>query len=345
MRKYRAAAAVIAAVMLSGCTITPTAEKKLKPVPREYEDSVAEVVYAKVGAEYDDTEPEFGAPLVYRDFCVGEDKDYIKKFFEEKDSLYNYSYWDSYDENGEWHRYPAFMARMHGNDTKQEILEEYGVEAKPYTIIEDKLYFYAFVTDDKTFKLNAELCDSCCEIDLAVNGHSAPFEERASIKLYFSGDDLTMAVFAKNYDTMMLTQIDWKRMIDHEYLAAMMPYLPEGERLIPRVMLKGMSGYNRLRTYLDYPVFDFENGYVNIQWYDYDGNTTEGEGILKSGLRLKYELTDSGIELELPEGGDSMATYISYNKYLGAYELHDPYWRDNYGCTLMLSPAIQKKDG
>lgn len=345
MRKYRVLSAVMAALMLGGCTIKPTAEEKLKPIPREYDDSVAEVVYSEPKTEYDDTEPDLGKPLVYKDFCVGSDFDFFEKMLGEKSYLYGYFFWNSYNDDGEWYRYPSFWARMYGNDNKEAVLAEYGVEEKPYDMFADKYYLHAIVTDQKGVINSVQHCDSYCEAFYPINTQSPPFEEYAHMRMYFDGDDLALCIMGMNYDLTLLSQCDWKKLLDYSELYSLRAASPEGERLIPRVMLKGMASYERLRTDLDYPVFDFENGYVSIQWYDYDGNETEGEGLLKSGLRLKYTLTDTGIDLELPDGGDSMSTYISYNKYLDAYELHDPYWRDNYGCTLMLGKAVQQKVG
>lgn len=344
MRK--AAAVIFSAVMLlSGCSVTPESLKNSgKPEVREYKDDPEpEAVIEPAYVGYDDTAPEYGQPLVYRDFCFN-DFDFLNNMVNEEEWLYCYTYWAGYDEDGDWHGSRDFFARMSGGETKEDVLAEYGGTALPYDPDKDYVLMWSRVYDDHTFEENTRHAVSYCDLTYPFPDRSLPFSQYAGLRFYFDADDdVILAAMYLNHDIMPLYQIDWSayKTVGEGF------ELPEveGETLIPRVMLKGMMGYEQLHTDMAYPCLTFEDGMVTVNWYDYEGNPAEGEGTLKDGLQLPYIMGENGIDFELPEGGDNMATYISYNSYLDAYELHDPYWRENYGCTLLLGRSVQQEVG
>ena len=337
-------AAVMAAVLLlSGCTIDPkTTQNKQKPEAREYTDSAAEVEFASAKISDDGKVPEYGGPLVYKDFSYGDTNFFLE--YPPNENFITMVYFSGYDENGDWTGGVNGLVRMEEGDTKKNILEKYGAEETPISYLTDKQCILENLINNELFLANSYHCISYCDKYYPIECGSLPFQQRASIRFYFdSYDDVALVTFNINDDLILLRQIDEGRTLSYEDYG-FEPYDPDGETLIPRVMLKGMSAYEQLHTDLSYPVLRFADGVMKIQWYDYGGSETEGEGLLKSGTELKYTLNGCNIDLELPEGGNSMDTYISFNKYLGAYELHDPYWRDNYGCTLMLGQAVQQED-
>ncbi|MBQ8966480.1 hypothetical protein [Ruminococcus sp.] len=333
-----------AALLMGGCTITPQSEKEShKPEARDYDDSKADNSHSEIYTYDNGAEPEMGGPLVYRDFMV-DDYDYLKEQFNDRQDLYSYTYYACYDENGDWYRSVNFYARLEGDYSLEQLMSAYGVdELIPYDPAADRLLTLAKVADDKKYMHNVGHALSYFDVYYPIEGLSPAFGSHAGIRFYIDdGDNICMWVMFVNDDVMGLSQLDYKKVLSYDELSDAPPPSPEGRRLVPRVMLKGMSSYDRLWDSLEYPVLDFDSEYVTFQWYDHDGNATEGKGLLKSGTKLKYTYTDEGIELEIPQGGDSMTTYISFNKYLREYELHDPYWLDNYGCTLMLGFSVQQ---
>lgn len=333
--------AAAAAVLFCGCTIDPKGSKKSgKPQARSYLDasSAAPDIYVPTA---DDTgeEPQYGQPLVYKDFVVG-DNDFLGNNLNSEQRLFSLIYAGAYDENDERYRDVDFLRRMTGGEKKQDVLDEYNAEEMPYYFFEDKLYLYSYITDTQQFMLNAYHADSYCDVIMPISAKSVTLEQYAGIRFYFEGDDIVMVGMFINYDCLLLGQTNNNDMLEYDLVSYFSPEEPDGEMLIPRAMLKGMKQYEKLRTDIDYPTFSFDNGYVTVQWYDSEGNKTDGGGILKSGSRLKYTFSENSIDFELPEGGNNMETYIAYNKYLDAFELHDPYWRDNYGCTLMLGKKL-----
>ena len=345
--KAAALVALSAALLLCGCTITPqAADDDGKPVAREYEDeSSAAPVIEPVIIEKDETVYEFGGPLVYEDFIVG-DYDFIEDKVNTDQALFEYSYWTSYDDDDEWYRSLDFFPRMLGEETRYLVSWEYGAEPLDYDPEKDNILLWVRVGGNYRYELNAMHCTSYCDMIYPLPDLAEPFGQYAGLRFYFDDyDDIVMAVMYVNDDLMPLAQLDHDNFEYRSNSENAEPYSPESETLIPRVMLKGMESYEKLHTDMAYPCLRFEDGMVTVNWYDHDGNPAEGEGTLKDGMRLSYTMSENGIDFDLPEGGDNMATYISYNSYLDAYELHDPYWRDNYNCTLLLGRSMQQKDG
>lgn len=345
--KAAAFIALSAAILLCGCTITPQAEQDNgKPVAREYEDeSSAAPVIEPVSVERDYTEPEYGQPLVYEDFCI-DDYDFLEQRLNEEQNYFAYTYWASYDEDGEIYRTINFLSRLDYGDGMDEVLEKYGAQALIYDPDEDNMLLWARLSDDKKYEQNAMQSAFYCDLIYPLPGLSEPFGQYAGQRFYFDKyGDTIMAVMFINEDVMPLIQIDWHMFEQRDEGFTFELPDPEGKTLIPRVMLNGMASYEKLHTDMAYPCLRFEDGMVTVNWYDSDGNSVGGEGVLKDGVKLSYTMTDNGIDFDLPEGGDSMMTYISYNSYLGAYELHDPYWRDNFDCTLLLGSSVRQEVG
>ena len=339
--------AMIAAVLLlSGCTIEAQSQKKAeKPQARKYTDSIDEPEYEVPDLSADDEEPEFGQPPVYKDFCF-DDEDYINKFLVEKGDLFTFTYWYSYNDDGEYGGPIDYMPRMQEGDTAEYIAAAYGAELVPVDLSTDKMYYLAYIIGKEKFKQSVSHAVNYCDIKYSVPGYSLPFSQYIGLRVYFDSDGLpVLAVYNLNEDLMLLEQADYDKWLTGDQLDKFSPYEVSGETLIPRAILNDMDNYSKLRTDIDYPVFDFDDEYVTVQWYDAQGNTTEGHGILKSGAELRYSYSGESIDFELPEGGDSMETYIGYNRPLDCYELHDPYWQENYGCTLLLGRALQQEDG
>lgn len=339
--------ALSAAMLLCGCTITPQAEKNNeKPVAKEYEDEVpAEPVIEPVVVQRDYTEPEYGQPLVYEDFCLN-DYDFLNERLNEEQNLFAYTYWAGYDEDELRYRSLTFFSRMNYNDRMEDIAEEYGTEILDYDPSEDNILLWARLSDNYDLEYSARESEYYCDMKYPLPGLAKPFEQYAGMRLYFDEyGDLTLAVMYLNDDLMPLIQIRYDDFSYRKgYWTDELPD-PDGETLIPRVMLEGMVYYRQMNTDVAYPCFSFEEGMVTVNWYDSDGNPAEGQGALKNGLKIPYTIGEKTLDFELPEGGDSMETYISYNSYLGTYELHDPYWRDNYNCTLLLGRSLQQEVG
>ncbi|ADU22176.1 hypothetical protein [Ruminococcus albus] len=334
------AAAAMAAVMLCGCTVTPQAEKNNsnKPVAREYEEKeavVPELLTAHIDA--DDKEFSAGGPLVYNDFSVGDDFNFLDSTVNERQDVWTYNYWGVYDENDEKYRDLSFFHRTPYECTPYDIEEYYGGKSKPVSEDDDKLWQLASLVDNTPFLINISHAEHYFDYKYPFPEDSGRLGQYAGLRFYFDGKgQMVLAVMYLNDDLMPLCQVDRDSYTFRENYEK---YSPEGCTLVPKVMLKGMESWQQLPADEAYPVLTFSEDTVKVSCRRLDGGSADGEGVLKSGTKMAYTETTDSVEFDLPSDGDSLTTYLSYNRYLDAYELHDPYWSGKYGCTLLMCRA------
>lgn len=337
--RAKAAAAVLAAIMLCGCTVTPQAEKNNnKPVAKEYEEEQqADPEVQSVHIENDNKDIEYGGPLVYSDFTVG-DFNFLEDKLNDKQCYYAYNYWEAYDENGERYRDDLnFFMRTPAGYTPDDIEQNYGGEAQYVSFDEDKIWQYAKAGDHPEFLKSIEHAAVYYDYKYPLPADSGRLGQYAGIRFYFDGSGSpVLVVMYLNDDIMPIHQVVWDTFTFRDNYEK---YSPKNCTLVPKLMLVGMENYHELPADEAFPVLKFGEGSVKVECKKTDGSTADGEGVLKTGAKFGYLETDDTVEFDLPEGADSMTTYLSYNRYLDAFELHDPYWHDKYGCTLLMYKA------
>ncbi|SFD06857.1 hypothetical protein [Ruminococcus albus] len=335
--RIKAASVLLAAVMLCGCTVTPQAEKNNsnKPVARDYkedENDSPEVLTAHIAP--DDKDYEYGGALVYSDFNFGDDFNFIDSKVNDEQRVWTFVYWGAYDENDEKYRDLNFFQRTPSECTPYDMVDRYGGKAVPASEDEDKLLQYAKITETEAFLMNAAHAEQYFDYKYYFPEDSGRLGQYAGLRFYFDGKgQMVLAVMYLNDDLMPLSQVERD---SYTFRETFEKYSPEGCTLVPKVMLKGMENWQQLPADEAFPVLTFKDGKVKVECKQTSGSAADGEGALKNGVEMGYTETDDSVEFDLPAGSDSMTTYLSYNRYLDAYELHDPYWRDKYGCTLLM---------
>ena len=160
--RIKAASALLAAIMLCGCTVTPQAEKNNsnKPVAREYkDDSVVSDEVLPAHIDPDNKEWENGGKLVHDDFSVGDDFNFLDNCVNDEQRVWTFVYWGAYDENDEKYRDLSFFLRTPYESTPYDIVECYGGKSIPASKDDDKLLQYAEFTKTEAFLLNAAHAD------------------------------------------------------------------------------------------------------------------------------------------------------------------------------------------
>lgn len=335
--RIKAASALLAAIMLCGCTVTPQAEKNNsnKPVAREYkDDSVVSDEVLPAHIDPDNKEWENGGKLVHDDFSVGDDFNFLDNCVNDEQRVWTFVYWGAYDENDEKYRDLSFFLRTPYESTPYDIVECYGGKSIPASKDDDKLLQYAEFTETEAFLMNAAHADHYFDYKYPFPEDSGRLGQYAGLRFYFdSNGQMVLAVMYLNDDLMPLSQVERD---SYTFKEKDKMNLPEGCTLVPKVMLKGMENWHQLIADEAFPVLTFKDGKVKVKCKKTDGSDSEGEGTFKTGTEMGYTETDTSVEFDLPAGSDNMTTYLSYNRYLDAYELHDPYWRDKYDCTLLM---------
>ena len=335
--RIKAASVLLTALMLCGCTVTPQAEKNNsnKPVARDYEEDIndsPEIQTAHI--EPDDKDYEYGGTLVYSDFSVGDDFNFLDSCVNERQDVWTYNYWGAYDENDEKYRDLHFFQRTPNECTPYDIEEYYGGKSKSVSEDDDKIWQLAKLVDNTPFLINIAHAEHYFDYKYPFPKGSGRLGQYAGLCFYFDGKgQMVLAVMYLNDDLMPLCQVDRD---DYTFRETFEKYSPEGCTLVPKVMLKGMESWQQLPADEGFPVLTFKDGKVKVECKQTNGSSVDGTGALKTGAEMGYTETDDSVEFDLPAGSDSMTTYLSYNRYLDAYELHDPYWRDKYGCTLLM---------
>lgn len=335
--RIKAASVLLAAVMLCGCTVTPQAEKNNsnKPVARDYEEVVnvsPEVLPAHI--DPDNKEWENGGELVYEDFSVGDDYNFLDDSVNGEQRVWAFVYWGAYDENDEKYRDLNFFRRTPYECDPYDMVEYYGGKAIPVSEDDDKLLQYAKLSETESLLMNAAHAEQYFDYKYPFPKDSGRLGQYAGLRFYFDGKgSIVLAVMYLNDDLMPLSQVERD---SYTFRENNEKYSPEGCTLVPKVMLKGMESWQQLPADEAFPVLTFDGGKVKVKCQKTDGSSADGEGTFKTGAEMGYTETSDSVEFDLPADGDSSTTYLSYNRYLDAYELHDPYWRDKYGCTLLM---------
>jgi hypothetical protein len=335
--RIKAASVLLAAVMLCGCTVTPQAEKNQgnKPIAREYEDEKKDSPdVLPVHIEPDNKDWEYGGPLVHDDFSVGDDYNFLDDTINEEQNVWTYTYWGAYDENDEKYSDLSFFQRTPSECSPYDMADNYGGKSIPFSEDEDKIFQYAKLINNEPFLMNIAHAEQYFDYKYPFPEGSGRLGQYAGLRFYFDGKgSIVLAVMYLNDDLMLLSQVNRD---SFEFRDNYEKYSPEGCTLVPKVMLKGMETWDQLPAGEAYPVMTFKDGKVKVECQQTDGSSADGNGTFKTGAEFSYTETDDSVEFELPAGSDSMTSYLSYNRYLDAYELHDPYWRDKYGCTLLM---------
>ena len=334
--KKAAAAALLAVLLLSGCSFDKKGRVSAdKPEAKTYTDDSSQAHEVKeFYAEGEGDEPGAdGEPLCYGDFMLS-DFNFISKYVGEDQRMFTYAYRSAYDEDGEWTKRINYFGRMKGFDTPQEMADEYGSEVSPMDFGSDKIWQYAVLLEDQ--KISNAYDHAVCYVDAKYElpEGTASLGYYTGLRFYFDEkDQVVLQVVYLNDDMMPLDKVyyhDYYTGVDFGFV------MPEGHTLTSKMMLYGMTNFGRLYKDVPYPVFTFDDSQVRIEWKHADGSPAEGVGVLKDVESTGYSINGTSIDLDLPEGGDNMETYIAYNSFLDAYEFHDPYYRDELGCTVLL---------